>query len=156
MKYFEKLSNTYLSHFCRRLADLINEQGAELISEMNIDTPSTAISTMLFLEKHKLATVASLADELGVTHQMATQRVNALEKLKLLTRQYSKHDKRAKFVILTQKGHDEVQQLIPFTIKINKAFDDLESEIGCQLSQIIRKTELSLIKTTLKQRISEQ
>ncbi len=153
MKYFEKLSNTYMSHFCRRLADLINEQGSEVLTDMNLDTPSTAISTVLFLDKNKLATVASLADELGVSHQMATQRINALEKLGLVTRQSSEQDKRAKFVTLTEKGQAEVKQLIPFTIKMNLAFDDLESEVGCQLTQLIRQTEMALLKTPLNKRI---
>jgi DNA-binding MarR family transcriptional regulator len=154
MKYYEKLSNTYLSHFCRRLADLINEQGSEIIAEMKLDTPSTAISTVLFLDKIKTSTVANLAVELGVSHQMATQRINALEKLKLVTRQSSPLDKRAKFVMLTQKGQTEVTKLIPFTIKMNQAFNGLESELACELTQFIRKAEIALLKTPLKQRIN--
>lgn len=153
MKYFEQLSSAYLAHFSRRLADLIIEQGSELLTEMGLETPSTAISTVIYLDKDGPTTVAALADALGVSHQMATQRINALEKLKLVARRSSQLDKRAKNVVLTQKGQTEVKKLAPFAKLMSHVFDELEKELGCQLTRIIRRAELSLIETPLKNRL---
>ena len=79
MKYFEQLSHSYLSHFCRRLADLINERRQVLMAGMGLDTPST----VLFLDENGKTTVACLADALDVSHQMATQRIKGLEKINI-------------------------------------------------------------------------
>ena len=77
-KYFEKLNSAFLGHFARRMADLIIEQGSEILLDLDLTTPATSISTMLYLEKNHNVTVAVLADALGVSHQMATQRINFL------------------------------------------------------------------------------
>ena len=153
-KYFEQLSSAYLAHFSRRLADLIIEQGSELLTEKGLGTPSTAMSTVFYLDKNEQTTVASLADALGVSHQMATQRINALEKLKLVTRTSSDKDKRAKFVVLSAKGKSEVAQLYPYAKKLKRVFEELETELNCQLTSMVRKAEMSLINRPLKQRLS--
>ena len=57
----------------------------------------------------------------------------------IIRQQSSEKDKRAKFVMLTQKGKEEVKQLISFTKQTDHAFDDLEGELGCQLTNLIRK-----------------
>jgi len=152
-KYFEKLSSAYMAHFCRRLSELIIEQGGELIKEMNLITPATAISSVFYLDKNPQSTVAALADALGVSHQMATQRINSLIKLGLVERVSCEQDKRAKVITLTKLGRVEVKQLAPFTKQMTKVFEELETELGCNLTKIIRQTELALIKKPLKQRL---
>ncbi|TQV72775.1 MarR family transcriptional regulator [Aliikangiella marina] len=150
--YFEQLGDAYLAHFCRRLADLIIEQGSGMLQEMGLKTPTTAISALIYLSEHQEVTVAQLAESLGVTHQMGTQRVNLLEKLGLITRTDSLVDKRAKQIILTSLGQSEVEQLLPFTEKFNRVFKSINEEMGCNLSQLIRKTEVALQNDPLKDR----
>lgn len=153
-KYFEQLSQAYLAHFCRRLADLIIEQGSETLKDMGLKTPTTAVSSLLYLADNNEVSVADLAEALGVSHQMATQRVQGLEKLGLVSRIPSANDKRAKQVVLTQLAETEIKQLIPLTKNYTKIFAELEAEIGCNLSQAIRKTELALISKSLKSRLN--
>jgi DNA-binding MarR family transcriptional regulator len=105
-------------------------------------------------DKQKV-TVANLAEALGVSHQMATQRINSLQKLGLVDRIDSEEDARAKVVVLTKLGKYEVLQLRPFSDEVTKAFNDLELELGAPLVELIRKAELSLLQTPLKQRITE-
>ena len=109
-KYFEQLSQAYLAHFCRRLADLIIEQGSETLKDMGLKTPTTAVSSLLYLADNNEVSVADLAEALGVSHQMATQRVQGLEKLGLVSRIPSANDKRAKQVVLTQLAETEIKQ----------------------------------------------
>jgi DNA-binding MarR family transcriptional regulator len=156
-QYFEQLSSAYMAHFCRRLSDLVIEQSSQIVAEMNIKTPTTAISAMFFLDQKESSgeevTVARLAEALGVSHQMATQRTNHLQQLSLVKRSASEHDKRAKVVLLTASGRKEVAQLKPFVEESKKVFENLERELDAPLTQLIRQAELSLLAMPLKQRI---
>jgi DNA-binding MarR family transcriptional regulator len=153
VKYFEKINSAFLGHFARRMADLIIEQGSEILRDLDLTTPATSISTMLYLDKNHQVTVAVLADALGVSHQMATQRINFLEKLSLVKRVSSPEDKRSKMITLTQIGQSEVIKLIPFTKKIENVFEELEVEMDCKLTKIIHQTELALRNKSLKERL---
>jgi len=154
-QYFEELGSPYMAHFCRRLADLIIEQGSEILAERGLTTPSTALSTIFYLDQNQSTTVASLASALDVSHQMATQRINGLVKLGLVTRSSSDEDKRAKFVVLTPMGKNEAKQLYPFVTEMTQVFEDFEAELDCELTNIIRKAERSLLQKSLKQRLEE-
>ncbi|MCW8876578.1 MAG: MarR family transcriptional regulator [Kangiellaceae bacterium] len=154
-KYFEKLSSAFMAHFCRRLSDLIIEQGSELIAELNLVTPTTAVSSVFYLDKNPQATVAELANALGVSHQMATQRINQLTRLKLVERVSSTEDKRAKVINLTKLGKAEVKKLLPLTEQMTQAFDQLEEELGSELTKLIRRTELALIEKPLRERLKQ-
>ena len=153
-KYFENLGNAYLAHFARRLSDVIIEQATTILAEAGLITPPTAISSMFYLAEKQDATVATLAEALGVSHQMATQRINALEKLKLVQRVSNAQDRRAKNIALTALGQREVQTLKPITAELKLAFDDLEKEMDCPLTNVIRGAELALIAKPLKARVN--
>ena len=155
-KYFESLGNEYLAHFSRRLSDLIIEQASVILQEAQLVTPTTAISSILFLANEKDVTVAALADALGVSHQMATQRINALEKLKLLQRVEDQEDKRAKKIVLTELGKQEAAFLTPLTHQLKSAFDSLEAELDCSLTKVIRSAELALVAKPLKSRLASE
>jgi DNA-binding MarR family transcriptional regulator len=154
-KYFESLNSAFLAHFSRRLSDLITAQGTEILREMQMTTPSTAISTMIFIHKNNDVTAAVLADAFGVSHQMATQRVNALEKLGLLERISQVEDRRSKNIALTASGKAEVKQLEPFIKKMKLVFDEIDTETGVELMSIIRRAELALLENPLKARLKQ-
>ena len=151
--YYQNLNSAFLAHFARRLSDLIAEQGSEILKARCLKTPASSISAMLYLSENQNVTVALLAKSLGVSHQMATQRSNFLEKLGLIERVATEHDKRSKIINLTKTGKQEVKKILPFTQQVKKVFDDLEDEIGCELATYIRKAELSLRDKPIKQRI---
>ena len=153
--YFENLGNEYLAHFSRRLSDLIIEQATTILQEAEIITPATAISSILFLANEENATVATLADALDVSHQMATQRINALEKLALLKRIDNENDKRAKKIVLTALGNQEAAKLLPLTKQLKHAFNNLEKELACDLAKVIRSAEKALITQPLKDRAKD-
>jgi DNA-binding MarR family transcriptional regulator len=84
---------------------------------------------------------------------MATQRVNALEKLGLVERISQPEDRRSKKVVLTALGKSEVKQLEPFIKNMKVVFDELDTEVGVELMSVIRRTELSLLETPLRTRL---
>jgi len=119
-----------MSHYARRLADLINEQASDVLNELNLCIPASAISTMQFINQNTEVTVARIADALGVTHQMATQRINALEKLSLVKRVSLPTDQHAKQIKLSERGQSEIKTLQPFMDKMKSIFEELEHELG--------------------------
>ncbi|MBF7072099.1 MarR family transcriptional regulator [Glaciecola sp. MH2013] len=153
--YVEKLDSGFLAHFSRRLAEVIIEQGSEIVQAHGITTPITAISTIFFLTDTGSVTVAELAEALGVTHQMTTQRVNSLEKLGLIYRKPNPQDKRAKTIHLTKLGMTEEKLLRPIMRDINLIFDQLNKEVGCELMSKIRQAELALVEKSLVKRLNE-
>ncbi len=154
MTYFENMGSSYMSHFARRLADLINEQGTEVLTELNLTTPVTSISAMQFIDQNQDITVSDLAQALHVTHQMATQRINKLIQLKLVKRTQKTNNQKAKNIMLTPLGLAEIKSLQPFMKKMQLIFTRLESETGFELTQAIYKTEVSLRLNPLKDRYS--
>ncbi|AOT11138.1 MarR family winged helix-turn-helix transcriptional regulator [Pseudoalteromonas luteoviolacea] len=151
-EYLNTLDQAFLAHFCRRLSDLISEQGTTVLQRYGITAPSTAISSMYYLEQNNGVTVAELAAALCVTHQMATQRIHILIKLNLVCRKPNPKDKRAKTLHLTDLGKQEVMQLKPLTSKMTEVFTDLIQQIECDLLQKVREAEKVLIETPLIQR----
>ena len=141
-----------MSHYARRLADLINDQASDVLQELNLCTPASAISTLLFINLNSEVTVARIADAMGVTHQMATQRINALEKLSLVKRVALPSDQRAKQIELSNTGQSEIKAIQPFMATMKLLFEELETELGHELSQTIYQAELSLRQCPLKQR----
>ena len=155
MKYIERLGSSFMSHYARRLADLINEQSTDVLKEFNLRVPASAISTLQYLNTNKNITVAHVASDLGVTHQMATQRINTLEKLSLVERHALSNDKRAKKITLSIKGLEEIKTLQPLMKRMSLIFEQFETELGHQLSQTIYQAETSLRQRSLKERFND-
>ncbi|MBQ4837823.1 MULTISPECIES: MarR family winged helix-turn-helix transcriptional regulator [Pseudoalteromonas] len=153
--YFDNLDNAFLAHFCRRLSDLIIEQGAKVTESYGITTPSTAISSIYFIEQNHGVTVAELASALEVTHQMATQRINTLESLDLIYRKPNPQDKRAKMIHLTELGKQEAVKLKPLTKNMSQVFSELNQQIECDIVAKVRLAEQALIDKPLMQRLNE-
>ena len=154
--YYEKLSPGYLAHYCRRLSNLIIEQSSQILNELGVITPTASISSLIFLKSNNPVSVAALAEALGVSHQMATQRVNQLEKLGLVERIHSKGDKRVKQISLTQLAQREIKLLKPFVAQVDRVCAELNQEIDCELMPILRKAELALLERPLNQRINSR
>ncbi|MGJ8662154.1 MAG: MarR family winged helix-turn-helix transcriptional regulator [Marinicella sp.] len=152
MSYFENLGNTFMSHFARRLADLINEQGAEVLEQLELTTPVTSISTMQYIYQNSEITATDLAQALQVTHQMATQRINKLIQLKLLKRVANTENQKSKQIKLSPLGEIEINSLQPFINKMQLIFTQLEAETGIKLTQALFKAETSLRNKPLKDR----
>lgn len=153
--YIKSLENAFLAHFSRRLSDLIIEQCSNHLKNLGITTPATAVSSIYFLADNDNVTVADLAEALDVTHQMATQRSNQLEKMGLIYRKPKPGDMRAKTIHLSESGIEESRKLRPFTKSLSAVFDEINEQIECELMVKIRQAELALIEKPLFQRIEK-
>ena len=88
------------------------------------------------------------------SHGNAAQRVKSLGDLSLLEQSRHPVDKRSKVITLTRLGNSEAKVLVAFTQEVSMALQKLNQEIGCNLSDSIRKAEVSLSKKSLSERIN--
>lgn len=155
-KYFETLNSAFIAHFARRFADLLLEQSGAHLKSIDLSTPATSVSTLLFLSSAQQAKVTEVADALGVSHQMATQRLNNLEKVGLIERIVHPNDRRSRLINLTHKGQSEANTLKNFESRVSSAIDELEIEIGCDLTAALRRAELALIRKPFEERLDNK
>ncbi len=146
-------SKAFVAHHARRLAELIIAQGTDILLEARLTTPTTSVSTILHIAKEECVTLTDLAACLGFTHQMAVQRIGKLEKLGLIIRVAEEADKRKKHITLTAKGKKEAERLELICEQMAEMFDDLNKEIGCDLTEAILKAEQSLVSIPMGKRI---
>lgn len=147
--------NAFLSHFARRFADLLIAQGTEMLRENGLRTPTSAVSTILYLNAAGAATVTTISEASGYTRQMAAQRVAGLEKEGLLVRKSNEEDRRSHLVTLTPAGRKEAAALTDVVVRASAVFDALFDEIDCNLTETILAAERRLHEVPLSVRMQD-
>ncbi len=146
-------SNAFLAHHARRLAELIISQGTELLEEQALTTPTTSVSTILQIHQAESITITQLAAKLNFTHQMVTLRIASLEKLGLVSRVTEETEKRKKIIRLSSKGQHEAKKLELICEQMADVFDQLNQEVGCNLTDAIIHAEQKLLALPMRKRI---
>lgn len=108
---FEQYGMTFLAGQLHRLRVLISSQSDAIFEESGISVPSHCASLMLLLEQHDEAPVMSIADALGYSHQLITQRLSILEKHGFLRKFQDSVDRRRSVVTLTTHGRKEAKKI---------------------------------------------
>lgn len=126
-----------------------------MLRENGLRTPSSAVSTVLYLNKVGVATVTDLSESLGYTRQMAAQRVAGLEKEGLLQKTSNKDDGRSHLVTLTAAGRDEAAILAEIIVRASAVFAALFDEIDCNLTETILEAERRLQEVPLLVRMKD-
>lgn len=149
---FADLDAAFLARDLHRLRQEITAQSDLVMIAAGIDIPSSCTSlTLSLLEGSQSA--SDLADMLGYSHQLTTQRINMLLKLELVTREASKSDARKKVIVLTDEGRRQAGRLRALLPKIDQAFRGLFDEIGFPLGRACRDALQSLGKSPVLNRI---
>lgn len=157
MKFFmDNWGAGFLGHYAMRLGDILARQGEELLKEKGWQTPSLSVSTVLFLSSKGEATVTDISVAVGVSHQLAAQRINELEKLGLVKRVPNEQDKRSRLIVLTDSGQKEAGELDQFVQETSRALRVLEEEIACSLSRTLCDAVEALERNPLKNRYATE
>ena len=136
----------FLAPKAKTLYDLIVQQGTELHAQLGAITPSNCTSILLLLETHKTLSAVQIAQKLGKSHQLISQRINKLEKLELVTRHSNDADKRSKVVSLTDLGASDLAVIKQACHIADKHFQKLYRALDINIGQV-----LDLMTETLKQ-----
>lgn len=100
------------------------------------------------------ASLARLAAELGISHQLVSHRINGLVRLGHVETSPDPQDARKRVVSLTVSGRDQAERLQPFLDGIDAAYADLFSEIGVDLNTAVEAATQGLSTRPVLDRMS--
>ena len=130
------LVNAFVASRLDRLADLISDQGEEMLADAGIEFPARAVSTIRLIGERGGVSTADIAEALGQPHQLVTQRVELLIDARLLSRLPDPNDGRRKILRFTDKGSEQYATLVSRLERVNHALAKLFQENGPDLLQI--------------------
>lgn len=145
-------NSALLAYYLRRLSDKISEETGPLLEERGIELAPRTVSVALSLSAHPGATTTDLADWLGLSHQLVSQRLAKLIASGLAEHEVSPADRRRRQHLLTAKGEEEVEKMKPFLADVQRIFDELFGQIQVDLLAAARKAIHALEDRTITQR----
>ena len=149
------LNGAFIANKLRRVVDLIALQGTDLLQDAGVVIPSQSLSCVLFIGDEGPASAADVADALRHPHQVVTQRVETLIKLKLLKRMNDPADGRRKLLVLTAAGRTQHERMKARLREIETAFTGLFEEISCDPADMATKMLNALHAKPMLERINE-
>lgn len=147
------LSGAFLSNKLLRLVETIADQGEVLLDAAGIRIPPRAVSTVLMIGEVDNVTAADIASALDQPHQLATQRIDLLIELGLITRTPHATDNRRKVLKLTAEGQAQYALMMDMLDHIRAAMDALYEELDCDLADMAAKAVVALQNRPLIDRI---
>lgn len=150
------LANAFVANRLDRLADLIGDQGEEILRDAGIEFPSRAVSTVMLIGERGGVSTADIADALQQPHQLVTQRVEFLIEAGLLNRLPDPSDGRRKILQLTDKGVEQYTTLASRLEKVDQVLVKLFQEVGYDLSHIAMLVIKALARASLLERMNSK
>ncbi|UTW54005.1 MarR family transcriptional regulator [Kordiimonas sp. SCSIO 12610] len=150
------LQAAFVANIWERFVELVVMQGEDILSDVDIEFPSRAVSSILLIGDNEKLTVADIAKTLNQPHQLVTQRIDLLLDLNVVERVPDPVDKRRKIIQLTPKGHEQYKALKARLIEAEAAFLELFDELGCDLSKLAVRAIDLLQNRPLLSRIQSQ
>jgi DNA-binding MarR family transcriptional regulator len=146
------LRDAFVGKILDGLVNQIVEQGDDLLIQAGVIFPSRSASTVLLLGSSKNLSAADIAKMLGEPHQLATQRVDLLITLGIVSRVDDPRDARRKVVRLTPKGRRQLEKLEASLALARAAIAALFEEIECDLSAAALRAKQALGDRSLLER----
>ncbi len=137
------------------LVQIVGAQGRDLLTASKIETPQVCVSVLRFIALNQPTTVTALSSELRLSRQVILQRLKLLEDKALLASVANDDDRRSRLISLTPAGKKEDRAISAILVGIGDAFEDLNREVGANLSQLLSDAADCLSKHGLADRISE-
>ncbi len=129
------------------------EQMDECLQAHGLRLPAYATSLVQTLYHGGPQSVSALADELGLSHQLASQRLKWLGNEGLVEIGDDPDDRRRRQVRLTEAGRHEAQKLQTFLPLLERAYSHLFDEIGMDLHRGLVDGRVALSTNSLLARI---
>jgi DNA-binding MarR family transcriptional regulator len=148
-----RLRGAFVANLLGRLADIIVEQGEQLLLDAGIDFPSRSVSTVLMIGETGKISAADIAMALNQPHQLVTQRIELLLDMRIVKRVSDPKDGRRKILMLTVKGTRQFKQLQKRLALAERAFETLFEDIDCDLISAAERAMDALTSNTILQRV---
>lgn len=142
----------FTGYWLTRAAELVRRQGDAFLVAHGVSAPSQCVSMMLTLDTEGPLGVTEIARRLGISHQLARQRLQALLGEKFARERRDKTDLRKRHVALTPKGRREVALLSETFVHAEHAFVTLFDEIGVDVIRALKNLEAALLTSSILDR----
>lgn len=149
---FNRYPNAFLATYLRRLADRISDASVAILRDHGIAVEPRTVSVLLFAADNTGSTTADVAQTLGISHQLASQRIARLIDQGLITTRTDPHDSRRRPIRLTRRGDREVKKILPVIARFDRVFEQLVREEAADLPDIINRVFDALSRESLAQR----
>ncbi|PHR59245.1 MAG: hypothetical protein COA47_09795 [Robiginitomaculum sp.] len=147
------LRGAFVANLLSRLADVIVEQGEQLLLDAGLEFPSRSVSSVLIIGERGKISAADIAKSLNQPHQLVTQRIELLLEMKIVKRIADPKDGRRKTLTLTAKGKKQFKQLRTCLAMADRAFSALFDEIGCDLTLVAERAIDALADNSILNRV---
>lgn len=137
----------------RQASAALYEQMDQCLQAHGLTLPAYATSLVQTLYHGGPQSVSALAESLGLSHQLASQRLRWLVKQGLVAIGDDPEDRRRRLVSLTPDGQAEGDKLQAFLPKLEQAYGDLFDEIGMDLHRGMVDARAALLASPLLARM---
>lgn len=151
----ESIKSAFLAMHLHHLRKLITRQSDRLFADQGIRAPSSCVSVLMTLDDAGPGSIAYLADSLGYSHQLISQRLSKLEDLGFIEKRPDPADQRKSVVGLTDAGKEQaalINEVLPMAAA---AFDQVFDALGVDLCDAATRAHALLTANPLTDRVGE-
>lgn len=136
----------------QRLSEQLRKEGAMIYKSFDIDFEPKWFPVIFTLHHKKMLSVVEIANEIGYTHPSTISLLKELEKQKLIQSKKDKQDERKRLIILSSKGNDLIEKMIPVWELISKVLGEIADNEN-NLLAAINEAEEKIAKQSFYQRM---
>lgn len=140
----------------RQASTALYDQMDECLQAHGLVLPAYATSLVQTLYHGGPQSVSALAESLGLSHQLASQRLRWLHTEGLVEISDDPDDRRRRLVRLTPAGQGEGEKLQAFLPRLEQAYCDLFDEIGMDLHKGMVDARAALLASPLLGRMQTE
>ncbi len=150
--YVRKIGRPFLARRIAQLHDLLTEQGQELLDDAGIDFDARLGSVFFLIASNPRLSVAAVAEELGLSHQLATYRVKKLVKAGLISQVRDPEDRTRSVLQPTGSAKPVVQKIQAVMYRLDQVYAQLFEELGIDLLETMTRARRALKTNSLLER----
>lgn len=149
------LHKAYLGKHANELVLVSSQQVAEVYRQRGLMIPVEVSSTLQYLGDQPKPSMADMARDLAVPHQLVAQRVKKLINIGCVKRRPDPNDARRTQLVLTAKGRQQHKLLVQAMADTAVVYQTLYDEIGCDLPAMLCAAIKALKDRPLSQRFED-
>ncbi|MEE2526590.1 MarR family transcriptional regulator [Hyphobacterium sp. HN65] len=150
--YVCQIGRPFLARRIAQLHDVLAEQGQEMLDAAGIDFDARLGSVFYLIANRSGLSVAALADELGLSHQLATYRVKKLVKAGLVSQVRDPEDRTRSVLQPTAHAEPVVKKVQSVMRQLDQVYAGLFEELGIDLLALATRTRQALTENSLLER----
>jgi len=129
----ERFPNAFLAAHLSSLVSVIHELSKDLFREAGIHVDPKCVSVLMAIAENRNASASDIAQSLGISHQLVTQRIKKLERSGHVTCSTDREDARRRITSATRSGRAEIKRIEPVLARLEEQFTDLSEQIDIDL-----------------------